>query len=236
MSRYAFLLAAAILGGSAAHASLLFSGLVAGSGAGIGSSNLILTLQNTGVETGCVGWSGTVDVIGASACPGGLSPAIAGGDEKTGSSQTQTQTIAATGVTSAANLIVLLNANEPSGDALTIENLSLTIYDATNGTVLFNSGNLANNPVVLASTQQGQGTLGFGFVLDAAGALAAQPFWSNTNNRIGVAVKLSDAAGSNETLSVADSTGTSVTPEPSTFLLVGGLLIAAGLTRYRSTR
>src|SRR6476660_5989300 len=121
------LLTAIIFAGSA-NASLVFDGVATGKGAGIGSSNVVLTIQKTGTEAGCVGWSGTVDVIGSAACPAGLSPAIAGGDEKTGSSQTQTRLVSATGVQSGSSLVVILNVGEPAGNLFTAENIMLTIY------------------------------------------------------------------------------------------------------------
>jgi len=220
---------------SPAQASLVFVGLVPGGGAGIGASNLVLTLQNTGTESGCVGWNGTTDVIGSSACPtasvpGGtpISPAITGGNEGTSPNQTQTQTVTTTGVTSGSSLTVILNINEPSGNSITLNNVSLTIYSPT-GTVLFNSGNLSGAPITIADTLQGQGNLGFGFRLDPSQALAANPFIacpSCGGNRIGIAALLSDSAGSHETFSVFD-----LTPEPYTWLTLAGGLIAIGLFR-----
>src|SRR5262249_28297148 len=111
-----------------AFASLVFDGVASGKGAGIGTSNVVLTIQNTPSEQGCVGWNGTADVVGSAACPGGLSPAITGGNEKTGNSQTQTRTVAQTGVTSASNLVLVLNVSEPGGSLITVDNVSLTIY------------------------------------------------------------------------------------------------------------
>ena len=164
---------------SSAKASLVFDGVATGKGAGIGGSNVVLTIQNNPTESGCVAWgTGGADVIGSSACPGGLSPAITGGNEKTGSSQTQTRLVSATGVTSGSNLVVVLNVGEPAGNLFTVENLSLTIYSPT-GVVLFNSGNMfqAGTPpgggVTINSSFQGQGNLGFAFILDSAQAAAA---------------------------------------------------------------
>ena len=107
----------------------------------IGTSNVVLTVQNTGTESGCVSWIGFVDIIGSTACPAGLSPVIVGGNEKTGVSQTQTRTVADTGVSSGDDLVVVLSPLE-GASSFTVENLSLTIYAPT-GAVLFNSGDLA---------------------------------------------------------------------------------------------
>ena len=226
------------------HASTLFEGVATGKGAGIGTSNVILTIQNTPSESGCVGWNGTVDVIGSAACPGGLSPSLLGGDEKTGSSQTQTQTVLSTGVLSGQSLVAILNVSEPGGTFFTVENLSLTIYNPT-GAVLYNSGNLlgAGIPpgggITINSSLQGQGNLGFAFILDSAQAAAISPFIctnaltpgcsgvanaNNANNRIGLGALLTNDAGGNETFSVADAANVSIaapTPEPGTSLAVG---------------
>ena len=75
-----------LVGPIAAHASLMFGDIATGQGAGVGASNVVLTVQSNTTESGCVAWNGSADVIGSTACPGGLSPAITGGDEKTGSS------------------------------------------------------------------------------------------------------------------------------------------------------
>jgi hypothetical protein len=244
-----------LAGPIAAHASLMFGGIATGQGAGIGASNIVLTVQKNPTESGCVAWNGSADVVGSTACPGGLSPAITGGDEKTGSSQTQTRTVALTGVESGQSLVVVLNVGEPSGNLFTIENLSLTVYSPT-GVSLFNSGNLfgAGVPpgggVTLNSSLQTIGTLGFGFLLDSAEAALISPFIctdvlvsgcagianpGNANNRIGLAGLLTNVAGSNETFFVADRlnvriTGSSV-PEPTTSLIVITGLALLGLTR-----
>jgi hypothetical protein len=244
---------------SSAKASLVFDGVATGKGAGIGTSNVVLTIQQNPTESGCVGWNGTTNVIGAT-CVGtlpSLSPAIAGGDEKTGSSQTQTQLVSATGVQSGSSLVVILNVGEPAGNLFTAENVSLTIYSPT-GTVLFNSGNMvdAGTPpggVTINSSFQGQGNLGFAFILDPTQAALASPFLctnalavgcaglanaANANNRFGLAAVLTNVAGSNETFSIADFSSVDITtPEPLTFVTgAGGLMLLGLLRRFRDAR
>jgi len=124
-----------------AYGNMMFLGIATGTGAGIGTSNVVLTLQQTGTEQGCVSWTGSTDLIGSSACPGGLSPAITGGNEKTGNSQTQTRTVAQTGVQSGSSLRAILNVSEPGGTLFTVENINIRIFDLA-GNVLFDSGNL----------------------------------------------------------------------------------------------
>jgi hypothetical protein len=241
---------------SPVHASLILGGTATGQGAGIGSSNIVLTIQKNPTEQGCISWNGTVDVIGSAACTLGLSPAISGGDEKTGSSQTQTRTVSQAGVESGQSLVIVLNIGEPAGNLFTIENLSLTIYSPT-GAILFNTGDLlgAGTPpgggVTENSSLQTFGILGFGFLLDSAEAAALSPFIctnglisgcsgianpANANNRIGLAALLTNVAGSNETFSIADSLNVRITaigsvPEPPTSLIVATGLGLFGLTR-----
>jgi hypothetical protein len=216
---------------SSAYASLVFEGLESGNGAGIGASNIVLTIQNTGTESGCVAWNGTADVVGSSACPGGLTPAITGGNEKTGNSQVQTQTVQTLAINSGFSMVVIFNANEPSGDSITLDNLSLTIYSPT-GTVLFNSGNVVNGPVVISASDTGQGNLGFGFRLDQTQAALADQYISCAAcglNRIGIAALASNAAGANETFAVL-----LLAPEPLTWLtFASGLIALAIFRRYR---
>jgi hypothetical protein len=240
---------------SPVYGSLVFDGIATGKGAGIGGSNVVLTIQRTPTEQGCVGWNGVASVVGSAACPGGLSPAIIGGDEKTGSSQTQTQLVSATGVLSGQSLVIVLDVGEPAGNLFTIENLSLTVFSPT-GTVLYNSQNLfgagvpPSGGVTENSSLQGQGNLGFAFLLDSAQAAALSPFIctnalitgcagianaANANNRIGLAALLTNTAGSNEIFSVADTTNVSIasiaTPEPVTSLTVYTGLAFLGLIR-----
>src|SRR5262249_23537574 len=199
---------------------------------------------------------GPAQVIGSGACPAGLSPAIPGGNEKTGSSQTQIRLVSDTGVMGGSTLAVILNVGEPAGNLFTVENMSLTIYSPT-GTVLFNSGNMfqAGTPpgggVTINSSFQGQGNLGFAFVLDSAQAAAASVWLctnpaaigcaglanpNNANNRIGLAAVLTNVGGSNETFSIADFSNVSVeTPEPLTFVTAAAGLALLGLfRRFRS--
>jgi hypothetical protein len=233
IARIALLLGA--LSTQTAHASLVFSGVATGQGAGIGTSNVVLTIQNTPTEAGCVAWDGTQDVIGSLACPGGLSPAIAGGNEKTGSSQTQTRTVAEAGLTTGANLIVLLNVSEPGGTLFTVENLSLTVYSSA-GAVLYNTGNVVGagvppGGITIDSSFQGQGNLGFAFELDAAQAAAINPFLATTTNRLGLASILTNTQGGNETFSVANRANVAITPEPFTLVTMMSGLVFLALSR-----
>ena len=230
-----------------AYASIITLGVATAQGAGVGVSNVVLTVQKNPTESGCVSWNGTTDVVGSAACAGGLSPAIPGGDEKTGVGQTQTRTVLQTGVLSGSSLIVVLNVGEPSGTLFTVENLSLTIYSPA-GSILYNTGNLVGagvppgGGITLNSSDQGVGTLGFAFGLDATQAVVINPFLSNPNNRFGLSALLTNVAGSNETFFIADSANVSTTPpapvpEPSTFvLLASGVLGVLGNSKRKLLR
>lgn len=169
------------------------------SGSGLGSEETILTVSNTPVESGCVGRGAGVDVVGPAACPP-LS-GIAGGDEQTGESQTQTRSLSELGLTNAANLRIVFNASEESGDSITLNELRLRIFSDA-GAVLFDSGPFTD--VTFPITFSGLGNAGFVFVLDAAQAAAAQPFFADGTNRVGLAAALSNTSGGQETFFVAD--------------------------------
>lgn len=185
-----------------AGASLVPAAIFETSGSGLGSEETILTVSNTPAESGCVGRAAGVDVVGPAACPP-LS-GIAGGDEQTGASQTQTRSLSELGLTSAANLRVVFNASESSGDSITMNELRLRIFSDA-GAVLFDSGPFAD--VAIPFTFSGIGNAGFVFVLDATQAAAAEPFFADGTNRIGLAAALSDTSGGLETFFVADVAG-----------------------------
>ena len=59
-------------------------------------------------------------------------------------------------------------------------------------------------PITFTFTNTGGGTSGFVFLMAAADAAAAQVFFANPANRIGLAASFSDAAGGGETLYVVN--------------------------------
>lgn len=248
MFRTAVFSTALLIGGlttGVGHASIITLGVATAVGGGVGSQNVVLTVQNTPTESGCVSWNGTTDVVGSAACIGGLSPGILGGNEKTGIGQTQTRTISQTGVLSGGSLVVVLNVSEPGGTLFTVENLSLTVFSPT-GSILYNSGNLTGagvppgGGITLNSSDQGQGNLGFAFGLDPTQGLAITPFLSDPNNRFGLSALLTNTSGGNETFLIADSANVSTpaqVPEPSTFLLLAsGALGVLGNSKRKLLR
>jgi hypothetical protein len=195
-------------------------------GTGLGDVNTVLTIQSPGstsFEQGSVGrttTSPTVDVII--------------GDAKTGASQTQTRSIASLGLTSAADLRVVFNAQEPggAGNGITLGNLQLNIYNPTTGAALFSSGPFA--PQSFADTQTGTGNSGFVFALDSTQAAQAQAAgFGSGANLIGLSASASDATGGPETFFVANTQAVSPVPEPATYALMIAGLGVLGLAAKR---
>lgn len=179
------------------QADLVPVGPVPFSGTGLGTVNSILTIQDEPIESGCVAWNGTADVIGPTACP----PGIEGGDELTGESQTQTRTISELGLTTASQLRVVVNLNENELNPVILRNMVLRIFSPT-GTVLFDSG-AAFVPVVDLFGQTGTGQAGYVFQLNATQAAEAQTVFAPTN-RVGLAATLEQTTSGHDTFFIAD--------------------------------
>ena len=196
-------------------------------GAGLGAANTILTLQNIGTfsfEAGSVG-----RVVG--------SPTdVISGDILTGPSQTQTRSLGALGIGSAADLRVVFKPLEPA-DALNISlnNLQLSIYSPT-GSLLFNSGFF--EPIDFADVVTGAGNSGFVFALeDAQVALAQASAFGDgfAANLVGLSAAASNATGSFETFYVASAVTVAAVPEPETYalMLLGIAAMRLALARRR---
>jgi len=220
--------AAALGFASSANASLTMLAAEDFPGTGLGSVNTILTIQspaNSTTEFGMVSWNGTADVI-------------SGATALTGASQTLTRSLTDLGITSAANLRVVFNAAEPGGDAITLNSLTLTIYNA-NGTTFFTAP--LDHPYDFANTQTGTGNSGFVFGLTSqeAGQLQTllNPLGGNFSSlRAGLGAAASNATGGNETFFMANSTALPPTaiPEPESYaMILAGLGMLGFIARRR---
>ena len=177
---------------SQANASLISIGAIPSTGNGIGAVNTSLTFQNTGTESGCVAYNGTVSTAGPASCPAGF----AGGDESPGASQTNVFTAANLGFTATnnfSNLVVIFNGNEGGNAAdqtITLSSLGLSLYSTT-GVRL---ATFTTTTPFTAAAFPGVGNAGFGFALDAAQAAQANAILaSNPLLRIGTEATATNA-------------------------------------------
>lgn len=189
-------------------------------GTGLGAVNTILTIQNTGTETGSVGLdAGGNEVIT--------------GDALTGASQTQVRSLSELGITSAADINIVFNAVEPGNDdnSISLDNLVLSIYDPS-GSVLFTSD--AFSPVFFENTFTGTGNSGFVFGLSATEISNAQQAFTGDfgQNLVGLSATASLASAGHETFFVT----TTPIPEPSTYAMIGVGLLGLAFARRRKSQ
>ncbi|HEV8580535.1 MAG TPA: thrombospondin type 3 repeat-containing protein [Thermoanaerobaculia bacterium] len=197
LATFAIILGALFISVGAHGARLQFMGPIDQHGTGLGHVATVLTIQNHGVESGCVSWDGGADITGpgAPACPAG----IAGGDEKTGASQTLTRSLAELGNPTADALRIVFNPNEPGSNRhLRLESMVLRVLGPS-GTSLLEVA--LDAPMDIEATDSGTGSAGWSFGLtDSADAAAA---FTDGDNRIGLAATVSDADGGFETFYLA---------------------------------
>ncbi|HEY3570405.1 MAG TPA: thrombospondin type 3 repeat-containing protein [Thermoanaerobaculia bacterium] len=203
---FAVVLSALCLPGGARGVGLNYVGPIDQHGTGLGHVATVLTIQNQRVESGCVSWNGSADVMGpgSPACPAG----IAGGDEKTGASQTLTRKLSELGNPTADTLLIIFNPNEPASKRhLSLEALVLRVVSPTGATLLEAP---LGAPVDIEATDSGTGNSGWAFgLVDTAAAASA---FGNGENRIGLAARVSDTAGGFETFYLAKAEGGGAPP------------------------
>lgn len=191
-----------------ALAQLTLVGPANGHGTGFGNVSTVLTLQNTGTETGCIGPSGVTT--------------CALGDAKTGASQTNLFSVGNFPGLTGSNLRLFLNFSEPQNSAAspaTLNNATLTLYNGT--TALFSS---STGPVSFSSTTPGIGTPDFVFALSTSDAATFNNLLAQSGSSaytLGLNASLSNVSGGPETFFLGTATTSPTTvPEPSSMALL----------------
>ena len=220
-------------------------------GTGLGSVLTIVTAHDTGsgadgIESGCVGWDGSADTIGA--CVAGFEGA--GSDELTGASQTLTRMLSeVSGLETIADIGLLVNISEPGNDgSVDLMDLYFSVF-AADGSSIFTAFLAPETIELVNGTGTGTGQSGFLFILDdpqRAEAMTAETTAGgfNSNWRVGGGFLAEDIAGGVETVFVFNAPGGTIPPdnevppipEPTSLLLMGTGLLGAALLRRRVKR
>jgi len=223
-------IAAALYTPYATSADLIFDsslGRVAGSGL-VATVSTILRIHhpgNTTTESASVSRPGGADVKSDTGIltSGGRTNV---GNVKTGASQTLTQTLGGNGITQASHSAVVFNADEPSGNSVTLPGLRMSAFSGNND--IFDAHLAAS--VSFATTFAGIGKQSFR--LDAPQATALQGLLNPVTPatvatlHINLSASASNATDDPETFNLATITPV---PEPGTLVFVGTALAGLGV-------
>ena len=213
-------------------ASLINEGVISFTGTVSPQIPTLLTLQaqgNSTTESGCVGWNGIASVTGSCATAFGV---FTGGNESTTGSGTQTQAVNSAhvltfGVSSYANLALIVTVSQPAGSPINLTQLILSIYSPAGSVLGSVSSNCPAGGCVLNPTPGGVGNLtnGYDFQVSAEELSSLGTF--SASNRVGIAASFTNATGGAETIWLGSTAPLQATPEPGSLVLLSAGL--AGL-------
>lgn len=211
------------LSATSARADIVLIGPGAPQG-GVGKApESVLSIQspkNTDHAFGKVAWNGTSDVRTGEIAKSG--------------EHTKTVTFADAGITSAGQLQIYMDIEDPDND-LILHELVLTAYNSKTGAVMF-SGSFKPNPATGQTFLengggQGHGDYVFGLTADQAAQLQAA-YQADPNLRLGLFSDTTDDTGSFTNFKLGQ--GAAPIPEPATMFLLGtGLAGVAAKMRKR---
>jgi PEP-CTERM motif len=223
VSKMALILGAIVmlgLAGTSARADIVLIGPGSPIG-GVGHApESVLSIQspkNTDKAFGMVAYNGSKDVITGEIAKKG--------------EHTKTVTFADAGITSAGQLRIFMDIEDPDND-LVLHELTLTAY-GSNGQILF-QGSYLSGPTPFAENGggQGHGDYTFGLTADQAAQLQAA-YLADPNLRLGLFARTSDDTGSFTNFKIGNGPAAPI-PEPATMFLLGsGLVGVAAKIRKR---